>query len=150
MTGLRHNLRLSLIAFAAAVGALSVASDVSASNTGPQNGARACCLKRACSVCCCEPAAVASPVHEPADPRFTGAGLAGRTAPPCECRSNGPAAPAPGPESRPGGQRIDPGHGESVVLTIDVPSAETLARHLRPAARLSKAPLHLRTTRLLI
>ena len=151
MTDFRHRLRFSLVALAAVVGVLSVVSDVSAStvNTASRNGARACCLKRACAVCCCEPASpslAGRPIYLESDE----AGFTERTAPPCECRSGDPAAPAPKPGTRIDHHRVDRPRGGPVVLTLEVPSANPFARLIKPASRLSQAPLHLRTTRLLI
>jgi hypothetical protein len=154
MTGLRYHFRLTWIALAAIVGMLSVVGDASASTTSgaPQNGARACCLKRVCTVCCCTPASASSGLSTTARSVALPSreGSFSSPARPCECRSGEPASPASRHESRPSDDRADQMHGESVELNVRGPTAVTFARLILPTASPPKSPLYLRTARLLI
>jgi hypothetical protein len=154
MTGFRFHFRLTWIALAAIVGMLSVVSNASASATSgaSQNGARACCLKRVCTVCCC-PSASASSSPLTAGRSEALLSTEGRfTAParPCECRSSEPASPASRHDSRSSEDRADQTSGESAQLNVYAPTAVTFARRNLPTASPPKSPLYLRTSRLLI
>ena len=154
MNGLRYHFRLTWIALAATVCMLSVMGNASASTTSgaPQNGARVCCLKRVCTVCCCPQASASSA------PLTTGRSVAlpasggslSTPARPCECRSSEPGAPDSRHESRTSEDRSDQSHGESVQLNVHAPVAITFAQLILPTASPPKSPLYLRTARLLI
>jgi hypothetical protein len=151
MTNARQHLRLLSIAFVAIMGVLSTVGDAKASNT---TGAslRECCLKRICTVCCCEPTSGSSlpeTVWQTSAQPSTAVGLRPATFP-CECRSSDPATPDSRHESRSVGERTEPDCGESVDLTFPTPAAVTLARLILPNASATNSPLYLRTARLLI
>ena len=154
MTDIRLNFRHPWFALAAVIGILLVVSDASAS-TKPalRDTSRSCCLKRICTACCCEPASVPTrrdtAEHSVAN-RPSGAGLASSPAFPCECRSNDPAAPAQKPESHSDDHRSDRDRDETVDPTLDSPPAIPFIGVALPVASLSKAPLYLHTTHLLI
>jgi len=154
MTDIRLNFRRPWFALAAIMGMLSVVSDASASmKPAPRNASRSCCLKRVCTACCCESASVPTrreTAERSVANRPNGAGLASSPALPCECRSNDPAAPAQKPESRSDDHRSDRDRDDTVDPTLDSPPAIPFVRVTLPAASLSKAPLYLRTTHLLI
>jgi hypothetical protein len=152
MTDRRHIFRLSLLALVAVAGMLSVVTDASASTPkrSSANSTDACCLKRVCTVCCCESASASATRKTNSTLPRGEASLASRPAPPCECRSGDPVAPAPRPEPRPTDPRPERDRGAPVDLTLDSPRSATFATVVPPASGLSKAPLHLRTTRLLI
>jgi len=155
MTDLRHSLRVPGIAIAALVGMLSVVSDASASGTSatPRKGIPACCLNRACTLCCCKPAS-ASARREPAAPPATlapnRADLANSPTLPCGCRANDPAAPAPRPQLSSGNPSSDQDRGDSLGLAPEFTSAHAFVRDMRHVPSPSKSPLYLRHARLLI
>jgi hypothetical protein len=153
MTDSRHHFRLSWIALAAIVGMFSVAGDASASGTsgGPRNDARACCLKRVCTVCCCTPASASSGALTTGlmvalTPQGSGLSAPAR---PCECRSSEPGSPGLRHESRSSEDRADQALGKSALLNVYAPTAVTSWLKL-PNASPPKSPLYLRTARLLI
>jgi hypothetical protein len=154
MTDIRLNFRHPWFVLAAIMGMLLMVSEASASTKpAPRDASRSCCLKRVCTACCCEPASVPTrreTIERSVANRPNGAGLARSPALPCECRSNDPAAPAQKPESRSDDRRSDRDRDDTVELTLDSPPAIPFVRVTLPAASLSKAPLYLRTTHLLI
>src|SRR5437773_685117 len=97
MTKARQNLRLLSIACVALLGFLSMVDDAKASpaHDTPRKGVRECCLKRACTVCCCKPTTTNAPTgraQQAAALPSNGVGLRS-SALPCECRSSDPSAP---------------------------------------------------------
>jgi hypothetical protein len=154
MTRFRRYLPLTWTALLATSAMLSVVGDASASSTSglAPNGARACCLKRACTVCCCTPASAGSaPLTTRRSIALTGsAGSLSIPARPCECRSSEPAVPASSQESRPCEVRDGHAHGAAANLGIRAPVTLTFARLVQTTASPPRSPLYLRTARLLI
>lgn len=153
--------RFPWIALAAFVGIVSATQDATA---GPASRDRAlamwrsgcCCVTRPTSGCCCEtsnPISLTStPASESSRRATAGAGVpldsrSGRT---CQCRSADPARAPSNSESRGGDERPDSIAAESSaglpVMAIPAPPTRTVSPHASPP----KAPLYLRTARLLI
>lgn len=153
MPGPRHHLRIALTAFAA-VGALSwVAGNASASVASSPTSTRSCCVKRACTICCCEPG-LFSRSGQPAE-RLTplglnGAGLVGRASLPCECSSHDPAGPADHRAARQDERSRELDQGVPEVGELGMLRSRLFARPFLAPSRFSKSPLHLRSTRLRI
>jgi hypothetical protein len=144
MTRPRLNVRLSCIVLAAVVGLLSVTTEAAAAgNSCP------CCAGRDCSMECCRqpgtrsgPEADVPPVAvTPEHDRSTMLPVV-----PCECRSDEPAEPAFEPET----PTSDRDHAQLVCLPFEASRPVTIASVSAPAFGLSRAPLLLNTTRLLI
>lgn len=142
MTQARRHLQALAVAFVAIVGLLSMAGNVDASSTG------GCCVKRASTVCCCEPASLASPAARQA-PGSIGSSL-NSTALPCECRSSDSPAPASRHESRSVEEQSERGVDECVEPTFLSASPKTLSHGLPSNASPPYALACLRTTHLLI
>jgi len=149
MPRLRPDLRLSWVALAAIVGLLPLAGEASASAAG---NASSCCAKHACPMMCCQKPCTPSG-HEAARPLVAVAlvrgGLVSLPAVPCECRSDDPAESAPKPETPTSNHRSEQDN-RSIDLSIDSSRPAVSVAHRTPAFGLSRAPLLLNTTRLLI
>jgi hypothetical protein len=154
MTASRHHFRLSSVVFAAILGTFSAVGEVSASalKSDGQGPGRACCLSRVCAKCCCPPVSKVSGVS-PSGPSAnvsTARSRLSAPAPLCECRPGGPNSPASKDEPRSSETREDQVAGHAAEPTVESVPAITLVRiDLTPPAP-PKAPLYLRTSRLLI
>lgn len=138
------------IAFLAMMGISSMAGDAKASATG--NAVRDCCLKRVCTVCCCEPAG-ASTAPQAAGKSITRLPVersVSTPALPCECRSGDPASPVSSHHPRTVEERGGQVVGEAVALTPEGPVSASFARLVPPSASPPHSPLYLRNARLLI
>jgi hypothetical protein len=148
MTHLRPDVRLSWVALAAVMGLLSVAGEASAAGK-----ACSCCAKRVCSMGCCRgPIGPSGPetAVPPAALAPVRGGLTSLPAVPCECRSDVPAEPASKPEIPTADPRAEQDQIGSVALSIETSRPAVFAPVSAPAFGLSRAPLLLNTTRLLI
>jgi hypothetical protein len=153
MTDLRHHFRLPWIVLAAILGLFSIVGEASASTptATPRNSARACCIGRVCSACCCVPAdAVSSPaavkksVVIPARPTLTS------PVPLCECRPGGPTSPASKTEPCSFEDHSSQASATPPEMTVEHRPAITLVWIIPSTGNPPKSPLYLRTSRLLI
>jgi hypothetical protein len=148
MIGLHHHFRLPCIALAAIVGVLSVVSEAAAAPS--KETTRSCCSRAGCGMPCCEQPADRAAAQPSVALTTIQSGLASLPEMPCQCRSEEPAAPAPKSEPSSSEHRPDQDRASSVDLTIEAPRATAFVRATQPTSCLSRAPLYLRTTRLLI
>ncbi|HEY2155696.1 MAG TPA: hypothetical protein VGH33_08700 [Isosphaeraceae bacterium] len=152
MTAFRRYLRLTWIAVAAVAWMLSVAGDASASMTKAVQGpGRACCLGRVCAKCCCPPASKVSglPSSGQSANVSPGSSRLSTPAPLCGCSPGSPNSPASGDEPRPSETREDQVAGHAAEPTVESVPAVTLVRVVLSPAAPPKAPIYLRTSRLL-
>ena len=149
----RSQFRLSTIAAAVVVAALSVSADAAAF-TGlgsPRNCAQSCCVNGVCTVCCCTSARTASPGETTgtlATLAFQG-GAPASPHRPCECRAGAPVAPAFGQESDPSEDYTSNYQNvaaDSTVQTIIAPNTRLILCTASPPT----SPLYLTIARLLI
>jgi len=153
MTGLRHQLRLPGIVFGTIAAILFLAGEVSAcSPKAGRNSTGGCCSGRAESACCCEPAGVKSRPASAVRSTVLPPAKAGLFAPEplCECRSGAPNEPASKSESRSPERRAEQDRAGSVELPFDIRPMIAPARLVLPTERPPRAPLYIRTSRLLI
>lgn len=161
--GLRHRyVRLLSIAVTALLGIVSSAQEASAGPVGPQRAAAmlraGCCCVVARADCCCEGG---TPVR--LTPRQAGEGPArllmpaprdesGPRSGSCQCRSADPARPPsnnPSPSSEDEQSRVDHTAAAVDISIAALPGAPRFSAD-RPHLSPPKAPLYLRTARLLI
>lgn len=153
MTASHHHFRLSTVVLAAIVGMFSAVGEASASSpkTDGQGAGRACCLGRVCAKCCCPPASKVSglPSSGQSANVSLGSSRLSTPAPLCGCRPGSPNSPASDEEPRPSETRQDQIAGHAAQPTVESVPAITLVRVVLSPAVPPKAPLYLRTSRLL-
>lgn len=141
------------VALAAIAGILSLAGDASAcrvSDAAPAG--RSCCVGRSPADCCCK-GPVAAPERTATAPAPIGASRPslGIPSPGCECRPGEPTAPTDRPAQRVHDDRPDAGRAYDLAPGfVPVPGLPPASRPIEPTASPPKAPIYLRTARLLI
>jgi hypothetical protein len=144
MTRHLSDIRLPWIALAAIVGLLSAAGEASAADKACK-----CCVKQGCSMGCCgQPGtrSAAETAMPPVAVALVRVDLTSLPADPCACRSGEPAEPASEPET----PASDQDQAGSVGLPLEPSRLAVFTPVSAPASGLSRAPLLLNTTRLLI